>query len=188
MSSNTTVQKGVTVIIKRSIKKGCQQEFETLISESEKVLVDFTGYNGLQVFNDHKTSHTTMVYQFDTEKHLDKWLSSKQKQDFWTKMDQISLSMDFEKLTGLEYWFNYSADIHTQPPKKYKMVLASVLAIYPLQLLVISPALEVVNYNLRFIPSLLTSLIAVFFSVTILTYLIMPQVTLILEDWLYNKR
>jgi uncharacterized protein len=178
---------GVTIVIKRLVKHNHAKEYKDLISQSYLASIKFAGFLGLDVFNDQKTEHITFVYRFDTEEHLDIWLVSDQAKVYTQKMSKISSDTELEKLSGLEYWFNYTADSMAKPPSRVKMVLATVVGVYPLQVLVTSPALELARTMIPQIPLFVLSLVSSVFSITLLTYVIMPQVTKLLQTWLYPK-
>jgi uncharacterized protein len=176
---------GVTIVIKRRVRHSHEKEYKDLISQSYLASIKFAGFLGLDVFNDEKTEHITFIYRFDTEEHLDQWMESEEAKIYAQKMNKISSDTELEKLSGLEYWFNYTADSMSKPPARIKMVLATIVGVYPLQILVTSPALEYVRSTNPSIPHYFISFISTIFSVTALTYVIMPQVTKLLKKWLY---
>ncbi|MEM1312784.1 MAG: hypothetical protein AAGF07_04975 [Patescibacteria group bacterium] len=178
---------GVTIVIKRLVKYKHQKKYKELLSESYLASIKFEGFLGLDVFNDQKTEYITFVYRFNTEENLNKWLESEEAKVYSQKMNKISSDTELKKLSGLEYWFNYSSDSGLQPPKKSKMIVATVMGVYPLQLLVTSPLLGFLEESFPQIPYFVLLLCISLFSISTLTYIVMPKVTKILKFWLYPK-
>jgi uncharacterized protein len=111
---------------------------------------------------------------------LDNWLDSKECKHWMSKLEGLVTDTSVQKLSGLEYWFNYVPRPGKLPPKKYKMVLLTILGLYPWQVLVVSN----ISPHLRFLHPMLVTLVMVVLSVTALTYLIMPNITKLFHKWL----
>ncbi|WP_187239325.1 hypothetical protein [Actinomadura sp. HBU206391] len=85
--------------------------------------------------------------------------------------------------TGLETWFSLPGE-SVPAPARWKMVIATFSAIYPLSLLfqgVIAPATQ--NW-----PLALRALVFPLVMVPLLTYAVMPNVSRLLRRWLYPAR
>lgn len=93
----------------------------------------------------------------------------------------IQASEDVQILTGLETWFRLPRRSPQQPPKRYKMVLLTWLAVF----VTLSTMRYVLAPLLAPLPGLLAQLITVGIVVCLLTYIVMPQLTRLFYKWLY---
>jgi len=85
------------------------------------------------------------------------------------------------RVSGLETWFQLPGRTAPAPPK-WKMFIVSVVAIYTLQLV-----LNLALGSLRLPPALRIALVAI--AVTaLMTWLVMPRLARLLQDWLYAPR
>lgn len=87
----------------------------------------------------------------------------------------------FQNVTGLETWFTLPGKATIKPPPRWKMVIATMIGIYPIGLIYqayLVPYIKVLPLLLR--PVTLSLLLT-----PLLTYVIMPQLTKLLRRWLY---
>ena len=89
---------------------------------------------------------------------------------------------DIQELGGLAGWFTLHDRPARRPPPKYKMALATLLGVYPLSLLI--PLL--VNPLIGLWPLWLRGLIIGALMVISLTWVVMPNLTRLLEKWLFK--
>ena len=93
-----------------------------------------------------------------------------------------------EKLTGMEFWFtpftskNAKRRIALTPPP-YKMAIVTIAVIFVLLTSIIP---QVHQLNAGF-PSLLRTLMETTIIVVLMTYVIMPNVTRVLNPWLAKR-
>jgi antibiotic biosynthesis monooxygenase (ABM) superfamily enzyme len=83
-------------------------------------------------------------------------------------------------LTGLETWFTLPSKPGEPAPPRYKMVVVTWLAVFPL----ITAILLLFGPLLSQLPMLLRTLVLTGVMVTMMTYVVMPLVSL----WLYPDR
>lgn len=87
-------------------------------------------------------------------------------------------------VSGMETWCRAPSAAATVAPPRWKMAVASGIAVFPVSLAangVLTPWLGTLPLPLR------AALFAVLFS-TVMTYLMMPAVTGLLRRWLYPRR
>ena len=83
-----------------------------------------------------------------------------------------------------EPWFTLPEhDETTQPPAKYKMAILTMVAIYPLLLLVST----ILTSLLQGLPRFIIILITVILLVTVMTFYVMPWMTRVFRFWLYPQ-
>jgi antibiotic biosynthesis monooxygenase (ABM) superfamily enzyme len=174
----------VTVVFSWTIKQGKEQLFEHMMHDVHKVARTFPGHMGVTILNSpqHKP-HFQVVLRFDNAQHLEGWLHSSVRHEMMKHIEKIGHTDASVKATGLETWFKVPSQAVT-PPSRWKMVVTTFTAIYPLSLLYgifLAPA--VAEW-----PTWIRSLFLPVFAPIILTYLFMPFLTQrVLKQWLYKK-
>jgi hypothetical protein len=98
-------------------------------------------------------------------------------------MEEITITENTVKATGLETWFDIPGQYVIAPPR-WKMVITTFIAIYPLSLLY---ALYLAPHIISW-PVLVRALFLPVLAPVILTYLFMPFLTQrVLKRWLYKS-
>jgi antibiotic biosynthesis monooxygenase (ABM) superfamily enzyme len=87
----------------------------------------------------------------------------------------------YETLCGLETWFALPGAAAIIPPPRWKMALVTLLAVYPLNLLLQLAVAPFINSW----PLLLKTLVMALCMVLALTWLIMPNLTRLMRRWLH---
>lgn len=170
----------VTVVYTWRVNKGKDDEFHNWLHGIAHDAFKANGHLGVSTF---RVPGPSIVYEsilrFDSQKHLDTWLNSKVRKAWIEKLDGIATEQR-TKLTGLETWFDLPIP---NPPPRWKMVIATFIAVYPVTLTVswlVTPHLAKINIFIR-------SLVVPIILPVLLTYLLMPIVTQrILKRWLYK--
>lgn len=173
----------VTALFSWTVKQGEEQEFEELMHEVHKVARTFPGHMGVTTLKNpvRKGSFQT-VLRFDNTKHLEDWLNSPVRKKLVEPMEEIANTDTVREATGLETWFDIPGQ-QVIPPPRWKMVVTTFIAIYPLSLLYgLFVAGHVISWPVEF-----RSLFLPVFAPLILTYAFMPFLTQrLLRRWLYK--
>jgi antibiotic biosynthesis monooxygenase (ABM) superfamily enzyme len=172
----------VSVVLSRTVKIGKEQEYEKLAHEAITASRKYTGHAGTTVIKEGQRRYH-LVYRFTNHEKLDEWLASPQRRHIRTEINKLTEdNSDIQKLTGFETWFKVPGQSPQNSPPRIKMWIATLLSVYPLVLLFqILLAPKVRNWPLP--------LRAAIFPVVLLTlmmFVVMPQVTKILRPWLYK--
>lgn len=170
----------VTVVYTWRVNKGKDEEFHNWLHAIAGDALKAKGHLGVTTF---KVPGPNIVYEsilrFDNQKNLDAWLDSKTRKSWIKRLDGIATEQR-TRLTGLETWFELP---RSNPPARWKMVIATFIAVYPVTLTLnwlVVPHLIHINI---FIRSLLVPIILPI----LLTYVLMPFITQrILKRWLYK--
>lgn len=176
----------VTVIVSRKVKQGREQEFEAWRLGIEQEASKFEGHLGTQLIrpSNHISSEYVVIFKFDNYSNLKKWEESTGRARWIEKTgDFTEGSAHIHKLTGLEYWFALPKEPLQAPPPRYKMAIATFLALFPtinLVNLTINPLLDGLHEIIRLA-------ITVMITVALMTYLIMPLMIRLLAFWLYKN-
>ncbi|PIE19799.1 MAG: antibiotic biosynthesis monooxygenase [Proteobacteria bacterium] len=179
----------VTTIIHRQIRAGAEAEYERWMHGITCAAAAFSGYLGTTILrpDDSKPSERTREYtvllNFATAAHLERWMSSAERQEHLHLAAHLCLDdSEIQTLTGLERWFTLPDRAVSQPPARYKMAALTALGLYPL-LLLLTLALRPLIGGL---PSEVQILISVVLGVPLMTWAVMPLVTRLFFRWLYR--
>lgn len=175
----------VTVSVARKIRPGQEQAYEAWIKGVSAEAAKYPGHLGVGVLRPSKNTNDeyVLIYRFDTFEHGRTWEESPERKAWAAKLDGIAANeATFQKVTGLEFWFDLPAVPMAAKPSPHKMALVLVVAvfslIYPMQVY-LAPLLSDLAMWGRV-------LCIVILQVLMLTYIVMPRVTKLLKPWLYN--
>lgn len=125
-----------------------------------------------------------IVLKFDRYTHLKQWLESDVRRQWIEKAKPLVVQdQTIEILTGLETWFTLPGKPLQPPPARYKMVLLTGTAVFVMSMLVRALLGPLLNR----LPLWLSSLVAAFIVVALLTYVVMPRLTRLFYRWLYPR-
>lgn len=188
-SSRMEVQQSeiVTFIVSHRVRRDRVEAFETLNRTLNKIVETAPGFLGINVIRTGRETHVeyTVIIRFDSYANLKAWGESPKRNEYVSRLRQLSDHTQEKLETGLEYWFTTDNDATKSPPR-YKMALVTMLVIYPLVILV--PWLVKQVSQPLGIPFLLEVLISVVFITGLMTYYAMPAVTHAFSGWLYPNR
>ena len=122
------------------------------------------------------------VVNFSDEERLNAWLESSERAKWIDRLPGIAKAHRHHT-TGLETWFSLPGE-SVPAPARWKMVIATFSAVYPLSLLfqaLVAPAT-------KSWPLLLRALVFPLVMVPLLTYAVMPNLSRALRRWLYPAR
>jgi uncharacterized protein len=125
-----------------------------------------------------------VVHHFRDQATLESWLSSAQRAVLLQEAEPLLEARPAVERTGLETWFRLPSDgrVIVAPPR-WKMWLTSVLAIYPLVL----AFLAWVNPHIKGWPLAVRAAVLPLVLLSLMTYLVMPNVTRLLRPWLAGR-
>ncbi len=184
-SRNQSGDQPVTVDVMQRVKPGCEAEFEQVLADLIQAAESFEGHLGVNIFRPSPQSQEyRVVFKFDRLSHLRQWENSPLRHRLLERAQQLTVDAgQFQILTGLETWFTLPAQGAITPPPRYKMLLLSLMVIFPLSNL-LNLALQP---PLAFLPPLLRSLLISVIMLLLTTYVVMPRVTRLFAGWLYPK-
>jgi len=186
LASDDNVEPPVAMVFTHRVAK---DKVEDYLAWRRKVIDAQTHYPGhlaTEFFKPHGTFQNEWVdiVRYDNVDHLNHWMESKEREGLLKELDPIVESMHAHPLTGLESWFalNREPGATVSGPPRWKQVLAVLFALYPTVMV-----LQVLNPLWRNLSFAETMLIGNLLSVSLLTYLVMPRVSLFLNFWLEAK-
>jgi antibiotic biosynthesis monooxygenase (ABM) superfamily enzyme len=172
----------VTVTIARRVAPGREADFEDWSARLTRAASNFPGFLGSGMLRPgHVGEPWHVVFRFDNPEHLRDWEASPSRAELLTEGEDLVHSTHVHRVSGLETWFQLPGRTAPAPPK-WKMFIVSVVAIYTLQLV-----LNLALGSLRLPTALRIALVAI--AVTaLMTWLVMPRLARLLQDWLYAPR
>lgn len=173
-SDDNIPQTSVTAIISVHIKPGQEDELRSWVQRIGAAEARFPGFQGSRVeppITGVQNDWTTVV-RFDTEEHLNAWMTSPERQRLLKEAAPFIADTHYRTVSsGFEQWFRLGAPGVALPPV-WKQNMITLLALYPVVFLfghfVQNPILHH-RFGMPFFGSLFVSNIA---SVLILTILV----------------
>lgn len=183
MASN---ENSVSVVVRRRIRPDLVEDYEEWLAGVIAAAKTFEGHQGAQVLRprDPATQDYILLFRYATPEQLEAWETSETARD-WIKRGEAFTVGDaqVQTINGLEFWFQVPNRSSRQPPPKYKMVIATVIGLYPLILFLV-PNLATA---LQSLPRPLAVLVSTICTILLMSYVVMPLVTRGLSRWLYPR-
>jgi uncharacterized protein len=180
------VSEPVTILVRRRVKPGKEAAYEAWLTRlTEGVGQEFPGYLGAEF---HRPSGPGAEYRsivrFESLAALERFETS----DFRARMLEeaaplFAADAAWERLTGLEFWFDPPAGTRVPQPSPHRMALVLVAVVFVLVLaltLVLGPLMAGWPLALRV-------LVTVTIQVGLMTYVIMPRLTPRIARFIYPK-
>jgi antibiotic biosynthesis monooxygenase (ABM) superfamily enzyme len=179
----TKPENSVTWIIKRRAMAGKEADLESWISAVGKDAVNYAGNLGQNILRPKggEGREYVIIVRFDSFENLEAWVQSETRARWVEQLEGIVEGEAKEDtVAGMELWFDLCDPAEAPPKWKMALVIFVVLAPIALVLASLGQALLV-----DFHPHL-RQMIVLFWTVLLMTYIVMPPVTKWLSPWL-NK-
>jgi uncharacterized protein len=179
---------GATVVITHRVRDGQEAAYEDWLAEIGPVSRRSAGQLDWQIVRPVAglTNTYTVIIRFDTREHLEGWMKSDQRRRLIERARPIlAVDDDFRVRSGLEFWFA-PEDAPGAVPVRWKQVLVSWSAIYPLVLVVpllVRPVASVLGLPV-FRP--LDTLLVTGIVSSLMAYVVMPRYTRLFRRWLFR--
>lgn len=177
----------VTATITQRIEPACEKAYEALLTGIHEEAKAFSGFLRREIIK--TTSGKNLEYHhiihFDTEPNLRCWERSPNRHKWLSRMSAMAVhTTPLQILSGLETWFTLAPGEPIIPPARYKMMIVTWLAVYPL-ITAVSFALQPFLGDL---PTAARTLAFTVIMVPLMTYVVMPRMTRLFAKWLYPGR
>jgi len=171
----------VTAVFTWDVRPGREREFEEWAHGVHEEAARFPGHQGATWLRAEGLRHRYYtVLTFADEDRLTAWLDSPERAAWVDRVAGIATAHRHQRTTGLETWFSLPGEAVPAPPR-WKMVLVTFAAVYPLSLLfqafVAQPSQEW--------PLPLRALAFPVIMVPLLTYAVMPGLSRLFRRYLY---
>ena len=174
----------VTIVVRRQVRPGRETDYEAWLARLTRGAAErFGGYLGAE-FHRPATPGAAYrsVFRFDSLEHLDAF----ERSDFRRQMlDEaaplFAADAAWERMTGLEFWFDPPPGTRVAQPSPHRMALVLVAVVFVL-VLILNLTLGPVMAGW---PLALRVLITVAIQVALMTYVIMPRLTPLIARFIY---
>lgn len=183
--NESNLSRGVTVVVTRRPKPGCEAPFEEYIKGITHCAMQHPGHLGVNVFKPQSPAgEYRIIFKFDSQENLDRWESSEARNKWRKVAEEVSEPHTIEVLSGLEAWLVLPGEEQPAPthPPKYKMALVVWMSIYTL----VITLSHLFGFLLNPLPFELRILILTCCVVILMTYLVVPFLTKLLRPWLFK--
>lgn len=173
----------VTIIVRRKVRPGREADYEAWLQRlSEGTARAFPGYLGAEFHRPGPDGSYRSVFRFDSLDHLEAF----ERSGFRARMlaeagDLFAADAVWERLTGLEFWFDPPPGTRVPQPSPHRMALVLIAVVFGLVLalnLSIGPLMAGWPVALRLF-------VTVTLQVTLMTYVIMPRLTPLIARFIY---
>lgn len=182
------MESAVTVAITRRADPSRAAEMAAWVRAGASLAEDFPGFLGTGwVRPEQGSPEWHMLYRFASVDALRDWEESPQRQWWLTSAEGFVEHTRVEKRTGIEGWFDKPRDGRVQvemkpvkAPPRWKQAVTIWLGFFPVSLLagwLLAPHLTGLHLILR---TMITTLVLT----PLMTYLVLPRVTRVLQPWL----
>ncbi len=173
----------VTISIARKIVSGREAEYEEWVKSISADAFAFPGHMGVNVIRPAGASREYVtIFRFDSYEHSKAWEDSAIRKDWLERLNGIvEGEVDVRTGTGLEFWFSLP-ELPAAHPSPHKMALVLLVVVFVLVLAVRA----VLSTFASEWPMIAQLFITVFCQVMLMTYVVMPRVTRLLQAWLYG--
>jgi len=173
----------VSTIVSRTVPAAKVVEFEQLLHEVITAAREYEGHLGVDVLRPEAGGVYQIVFRYRGRPEYEAWMASDQRRRLVTQIDELlddGRSPKVRTVDGWEGWFVSSDYAPPVPPRRWKMALITIAALYPIALAMIL----VLRALTGGWPLPLALLLTMGLTIPLMTWVIMPQLTVRLGRWL----
>jgi uncharacterized protein len=170
----------VTEVITRDIVPGREHQFERWAHRLLSATARYGATDTIITPDAATPARRVFVLHFANEEALGAWEASEERDRLVQEARKFS-TPDVQRASGLETWFVLPGQRAIVPPPRWKMLLVTLIGAYPLVVLLSAFALP----SLEGWPLLVRAAVVPVVLLSLMTYLVMPQLTRLLSGWLY---
>jgi antibiotic biosynthesis monooxygenase (ABM) superfamily enzyme len=170
-----------TAVFTWEVKRGREAEFEEWLRQVTETISTQPGSLGSTILRPKEPGGVYhIVVQFDDSLRLADWLESNERRRWLGAIQEIA-TREGAEATGMETWFSLPKTT-VIPPPRWKMVIVTFIAVYPLSLVLNAVAIP----RMSDFPTGLRALLFPLVLPPVLTYVLMPLLSRVLRRWLYS--
>lgn len=176
----------VSIKVRRKVRPGREAEYESwlhrLVEGTER---DFDGFLGVEILRPGADGVYRNIFRFDTIEHLERFEQSEFRQSMMREGAPLfEGDAIWERMTGLEFWFDPPPGTHVPKPHPHRMVLVMICVIFVLSLILnLTIARLMTDW-----PLALRLLVIVSVQTSLMSYLIMPRLTPRIAHFIYPSK
>ncbi|MEM8958860.1 MAG: antibiotic biosynthesis monooxygenase [Pseudomonadota bacterium] len=176
----------VTIVVRQRVKPGREADYEAWLKRmTEGASSRFPGYIGVGF---HRPAHPGDIYRqifrFDSVEQLEAFERSDYRAGMLAEGAELfEADPSFERMTGLEFWFDPPKGTKLPQPSPHRMALVMILVVFTM-ILVLSTIIGALTPGW---PRPLRLLLTVTVQVCLMTYLVMPTLTPLIAGFIYPR-
>ena len=187
---DSTARHPVTVAITRRVRPEDELLMQAWVHAGTSMAERFPGFLGtgwVRPAADSPDWH--MLYRFDSPETLQGWESSPERTRWLRSAQDLVEHTRVEHRTGIEGWFDEPrersvSDLPPPAPPRWKQAVVIWVAFFPTNLLFTWLLTPLLGHW----PLVLRVLVSTLLLTPLMTYLVLPQVTRLLQPWLRGRR
>lgn len=185
ISDGDQSEEGVTEVFVTQVSSDKVEAFREWMGKIHEVEAKMPGFRRVYVKAPRagRGGSWITLLQFDTQKNLDKWLDSKERQEVLSSSKEFIESLESHRVTSsFGGWFSSVADKDGIPPV-WKQTMLVLLVLFPIVLL----EMKYLNSHTSSLGLVISTFIGNALSVSLVSWPMMPVVIYFLYWWLYPK-
>tara|TARA_R110002111_G_scaffold153375_1_gene220217 strand:+ start:205689 stop:206261 length:573 start_codon:yes stop_codon:yes gene_type:complete len=177
----------ITMVVTAHPAPGNEAEWKQLLTSTIQASLKFPGHMGTTVIKQESRLKPTyqIIIRFDQLENLDRWKASPEREHWLSQLHALEhCPPAITHNTGLETWFEFSRHDEQQNashPPKYKMAIIIWIAVY----LTVIPIINVIRPFISELHILIGSAITTTITVPLMTWVMIPALSWLLQKWLY---
>jgi antibiotic biosynthesis monooxygenase (ABM) superfamily enzyme len=165
------------------VPAGKVARFEPLLQEMIMAAQGFDGHLGVDVLRPDGGGVYQIIFRYRSPAEHEAWMASDRRHELVARIDRLlddGTTAEVRTVDGWEGWFVTPGYAPPAPPRRWKMAVVTFVALYPLLLALIT----VLRPVTRGWPVPLPLLVTLGLTVPLMTWLVMPLLTVRLGPWL----
>ena len=177
------MSEAVTIVVRRRVKPGSEAAYEDWLHRLIRDAANLSGYLGTQIHKPGRPSDPYVsVFRFASLEELENFERSELRARYLKEVAPlVAADAVWDKITGLEIWFEAPKGTVTAQPSPHRMALVLIVVVFVL-VLTLNVALTPLIGDW---PLALRLLVTVILQVGLMTYVIMPRLTRLLASWIF---
>lgn len=137
IESEANLKTGVTEVIITQIDPKNEEDYRKWSAKIHRIESKFPGFRGVYIQSPHqnKGSFWVTLLQFDTQAHLDHWLSSEERKEVLKEASHLTSSLETHRIASPYAGWFYSIPDKETIPSVWKQTLLVLLVIFPIVVL-----------------------------------------------------
>ncbi|MEM9318263.1 MAG: antibiotic biosynthesis monooxygenase [Pseudomonadota bacterium] len=176
----------VTIVVRQRVKPGREKDYEAWLKRmTEGAVANFPGYIGVGFHRPAQPGDVyRQIFRFDSVEQLEEFERSDYRSAMLAEGAHLfQADPTFERMTGLEFWFDPPKGTKVPQPSPHRMALVMIAVVFTM-ILILSTLIAAVTPNW---PQPLRLLLTVTIQVCLMTYMVMPRLTPLIAGFVYPK-
>ncbi|MEO1700875.1 MAG: antibiotic biosynthesis monooxygenase [Pseudomonadota bacterium] len=176
----------VTIVVRQRVKPGREPEYEAWLKRmTDGARANFPGYVGVGYHRPEEPGgYYRQIFRFDSVEELEEFERSSYRSNMLAE-GAVNFAADpaFERMTGLEFWFDPPRGTIVAQPSPHRMALVMIIVVFTM-ILILSSIVGALTPDW---PSPLRLLLTVTIQVALMTYVVMPRLTPLIAPLIYPR-